>query len=109
MFEENPQPDESAPASADPQLDAVLRVVFGAILLFGGGYLALEFVHWLAHGGWSSFLWGLLIFGGVFLLLVVWSQILAVGTRRFRSMPVIYATIGCLTALGFLGLHFLHF
>lgn len=99
--------DESAPLPPDPRSDAVLRILFGAIVLLGGGFFALEFVHWLAHGGLPKFLLGLFTASALFLLLVLWSQFLSAGSRRFRSMPATYATMGLLTALGFLALHFL--
>lgn len=99
--------DESAPLPPDPRTDAIFRVIFGAILLFGGGFFALEFVHWLAHGGLPKFLLGLLIASALFLILVIWSQFLSAGSRLFRTMPVVYATVGFLTALGFLAIHFM--
>lgn len=97
--------DESTPLPPDPLMDAVMRVIFGGILLFGGGFFALEFVHWLAHGGLPVFLLGLLGASALLLVLVLWSQLLSAGSRAFRTMPVLYATVAFLTALGLFALH----
>lgn len=99
--------DESQPLPPDPQLDAVLRLVVGLILLVGGGFLLLEFVHWLFNGGLRPFLIGSTGLSAFFLLLVFWSRLLASGGRNLRQRPFLYAIFGLLTIAGILLQHFI--
>ncbi|MGJ8723685.1 MAG: hypothetical protein ACSHYB_03930 [Roseibacillus sp.] len=99
--------DESRPLPPDHQLDATLRVVVGAIILLGGGFFLLEFVHWLVNGGFKPFLTGAAFVTIFFFLLVLWSRLLAHGGRSLRRKPSVYALFGLLTAGGILIQHFL--
>lgn len=99
--------DESKPLPPDQKLDATLRVIVGGIILIGGGFLALEFVHWLSNGGLKPFLFGLAITTAFFFLMVLWSRLLAHGGRSLRKTPLLYALLGLLTAAGILIQHFL--
>lgn len=99
--------DESRPLPPDARLDATLRVVVGTVLIVGGGFLLLEFVHWLAHGGLRPFLIGTAISLVFFFFLVLWSQFLARGGRSLRRKPSLYSLLGIATALGILIQHFL--
>lgn len=99
--------DETRPLPPNQRLDAILRVVVGGILLIGGGFLLLEFVHWLANGGMKPFAQGLVFVLGFFFLLVLWSLFLAKGGRSLRKRPSLYALLAGLTALGILIQHFL--
>ena len=99
--------DESRPLPPDPQLDATLRVVVGAVILLGGGFFLLEFVHWLANGGLKPFFTGVAFVTIFFFLLVMWSRLLASGGRNLRRKPSLYAILGLLTAAGVLIQHFM--
>ena len=99
--------DESRPLPPDPQLDATLRFVVGAVILLGGGFFLLEFVHWLVSGGLKPFLTGIAFITVFFFLLVLWSRVLARGGRNLRRKPSLYALLGLLTAGGILIQHFL--
>ncbi len=99
--------DESRPLPPDPQFDALVRFIVGGILLLGGGFLLLEFIHWLANGGLKPFLMGTLCVTLFFFFLVLWSRLLASGGRSLRRRPTIYAAFGLLTTLGILVQHFL--
>ena len=99
--------DETRPLPPDKRLDATLRFIVGAIILLGGGYFLLEFVHWLVDGGLKPFLIGAAFVTVFFFLLVLWSRLLAHGGRNLRRKPSIYALLGVLTAGGFLIQHFM--
>lgn len=98
--------DETRPLPPNQRLDAVLRVLVGGVILIGGGFLLLEFVHWLANGGVKPFLAGAGFAAAFFFLLVLWSRLLAHGGRSLRRKPTLYALLGLLTALGILLQHF---
>ncbi|MDQ8189499.1 hypothetical protein [Roseibacillus persicicus] len=99
--------DESRPLPPDARLDATLRVVVGAVILIGGGFLLLEFVHWLANGGLRPFLIGAAFTAIFFFLLVLWSRLLSQGGRALQKRPSLYAVMGALTAAGILIQHFM--
>lgn len=99
--------DETKPLPPDHQLDATLRVVVGAVILLGGGFLLLEFVHWLVNGGLKPFLTGAAFTAIFFFSLVLWSQLLARGGRSVRRKPSLYVFLVLLTAGGILAQHFL--
>lgn len=99
--------DESRVLPPDERLDAILRVVVGGILLFGGGFLVLEFVHWLVNGGAKPFLTGLALIGAFLFLMVLWARLLSHGGRSLQRRPALYAGLGVLTAIGILIQHFL--
>ncbi|MEM9080188.1 MAG: hypothetical protein AAGC74_05785 [Verrucomicrobiota bacterium] len=98
--------DETLEELPDPTLDRILRVVTTAILIFGGGYLALEFTYWLTHGGFQPFLLGSAFIAALFFLLIIWARILARGVSSLRTRPLIFALFGLATALGILAQHF---
>ncbi|MBK1832776.1 hypothetical protein [Roseibacillus ishigakijimensis] len=98
--------DESQPLPPDPKLDAFLRILVGAVILLGGGFLLLEFVHWLAHGGLRPFLVGAAFTVVFFYLLILWSRVLSAGGRALKQRPSLYAFLGLLTAIGLLVQHF---
>lgn len=79
----------------------------GAVLIFGGGFLALEFLHWLAHGGFSKFLIGSALAIVFFFFLVLWANFLAKGSQILRSKPAAFALIGLLVAGGVISHYFL--
>jgi hypothetical protein len=99
--------DETRPLPPDQRLDATLRVIVGAIILVGGGFLVLEFVHWLVNGGLRPFLTGAAFTIAFFFLMILWSRLLAHGGRSLRRRPSLYALLGLVTALGILLQHFL--
>ena len=99
--------DESRQLPPDPRLDSTIRVVVGAVVLVGGGFFLLEFIHWLVHGGLKPFLMGVAVVGAFFFLLVLWSRFLAGGTNSLRRRPLLYGACGLLTAGAMLILHFL--
>ena len=82
-------------------------MVVGAVILVGGGFFLLEFVHWLVNGGFKPFLTGVAFVTVFFFLLVMWSRLLATGGRNLRRKPSLYAFLGILTAGGILIQHFL--
>ena len=95
--------DETRPLTADPKLDSFVRFVVGAVLIFGGGFFALEFIHWLAHGGLPDFLIGSVVAGLIFFGLVLWSCLLSDGSRFLRSRPAAFLLVGLLVAGGLIG------
>ena len=99
--------DETRPLPPDQKLDSSLRVIVGGIILIGGGFLVLEFVHWLTNGGLKPFLIGTAFLAVFFFLLILWSRLLAQGGRTLRQKPSLYAVLGFLTALGILAAHFM--
>ncbi len=98
--------DETQPLPPDERLDATLRVIVTGVLLLGGGFFLLEFVHWLANGGLRPFLIGLFSLAAFFLILVLWSQLLASGGRQLRGRPLLYSFLGLLTVAGLIAQHF---
>lgn len=99
--------DETRPLPADPRLDVVVRMGVGAVLIFGGGFLALEFLHWLAHGGWPKFLIGSAVAAVFFFFLILWANFLAKGSRLLRSKPAAFTLIGLLIAGGVISHYFI--
>ena len=98
--------DESRPLPDDPKFDVIVRFIVGGILIFGGGYFALEFLHWISHGGFSDFLTRSAIAVLIFFGLVLFSCALAKGSSFLRSRPAGFLLVGILVAGGLLG-HFL--
>ena len=99
--------DETEPLPPDAKLDATVRVVVGGVTLIGGGFLLLEFVHWLANGGLRPFLLGAAFTTVFFFLMILWSRLLSQGGRALQRRPSLYAIFGLLTAGGIIAQHFL--
>lgn len=99
--------DESRPLPPDARLDTTLRILVGLLLVVGGGFFLLEFVHWLANGGLRPFLVGAVLTSLFFFVLVLWSRLLSQGGRALQRRPSLYAVLGLLTAIGILLQHFL--
>ena len=95
------------PERPDEKLDTTLRAVVSLIIIVGGGFLALEFFHWLANGGLRPFLTGAAFTAVFFFILILWSKLLAEGGRALRRKPSIYSLLGLLTAGGILVQHFM--
>lgn len=91
----------------EPLTDRSLRAATILVLLAGGTFSALEFVHWLVHGGFGPFLIGTAFALLLFFLLVLWSRLLSKGFQGLRSRGTILALGGLVITASFLFEHFL--